>query len=1192
MKKIISCTLAASITGTCFTAVNPKGIQAVENDSALNNSADNNNVKVEIENIEEIKKNESIEGDGIDSQEPSDETSKEETAEDEISGGENSSDDEVVEDGDKTEGDSVPEDSESNTEGSNDNDDVNNDSSEDNIEDEENKEDSSVSDDETNSDDAIQEEPSGETSDEILEEITEEEIAQEEIQEPIEMEEELEADEDYAAEATGKLEVDMNFAIPLGNSDNLDIQVELLKEGDSVGIIDLSKVKTDSDEDISESEEDKDSNEETLLEKIFKKSKGVKSDSKLSYKIEKFNSLRQPIEDNKKDNVADDEDDTEKDDAENDKKNDNDSIYYIKITFENLEKGSYGLNVSGSGYTKVSVEDIEIKDFSKRVKIGNYNSGYNAAFLGGDVNSDGRIDMKDYDLVFKKIESKRTKSDIKNYDLNRDGKIDIADLSVIYENIGQTQEKTEVEDTDKIIDINDIKLYKNENLYINGTDEDKVLEDILIKDNSIVELGLKDGGEPSKENPITLSFNLSSSMESSKKRSGDAGIEMEQIVIKAPEESEEENEDAGAPSKGFITLFDKDGEEHKVTFDRSKMRSNSNDIVIDLGGQIAVKQISINVTANRGNKKISQISKIEFLNNVYKELPKPNMNIPKIKTLETSTEMHDERITISWEAEENVTSYEVKYDKLNENGQTIKSKKLQTNKTNLNILDKEIQPYDFYRVSIQSLNGDWSSGYEEKTSDHKGYDGKPDNVDKDYNPIENYYKGNKGSVTEVQVIPLRAPEVPRNLTTVQGYRSFTVAWENHRQARDFDIYYRKVGDVNWIKDNEKDENKKGIIVSEYSPQVTKPNKDKLHRGHSYTVNDLEDNTTYEVRVTATNHLGTSRMSETYLAATTSIQEPSVPQYKLINKQTSENEVGTEHIIDVRNKLDENGWASSDNALKYDSKYAVVDGNYLTSLKVNDWDMGAVYGSNRGPEITFDKEYEIGKIILTKTFEQGFSGWFNKVKVTYWDDKENKEELITQSIQTKTSNGQQYHVVKLPQAINAKKVKVETAGGSWQTISELMFYEYDSIEDDIKELYTDSLRLEIKDNITQNDIDNLYERLNTKDSASDEYHPDREMLLKELDNAQKLFNDMELSSKITSLDASIRTDNVGPSLGMENSYQSLGSVARPNALNAESKENIVVYMGSTDANTKVDIVFIQNYGQPGAYISKVTTISPG
>ena len=38
-------------------------------------------------------------------------------------------------------------------------------------------------------------------------------------------------------------------------------------------------------------------------------------------------------------------------------------------------------------------------------------------------------------------------------------------------------------------------------------------------------------------------------------------------------------------------------------------------------------------------------------------------------------------------------------------------------------------------------------------------------------------------------------------------------------------------------------------------------KDYLVRAGSYTINGLEDNATYEVRVTATNHLGTSKMSD-------------------------------------------------------------------------------------------------------------------------------------------------------------------------------------------------------------------------------------------------------------------------------------------------------------------------------------------
>lgn len=62
--------------------------------------------------------------------------------------------------------------------------------------------------------------------------------------------------------------------------------------------------------------------------------------------------------------------------------------------------------------------------------------------------------------------------------------------------------------------------------------------------------------------------------------------------------------------------------------------------------------------------------------------------------------------------------------------------------------------------------------------------------------------------------------------------------------------------------------------------------------------------------------------------------------------------------------------------------------------------------------------------------------------------------------------------------------------------------------------------------------------------------------------------------------------------MENSYQSLGSVARPSVDDNGTSKQIVVYMGSSDPNTKVDIVFLQNYGLPTSYMSKVYTISPG
>ena len=70
----------------------------------------------------------------------------------------------------------------------------------------------------------------------------------------------------------------MNFAVPLSNSDKLDIQVELLQGNDSACIIDLSEGIL--------SNEDKDSEFNGT---------GKLLDSNITFRIEKFNYQREPL---------------------------------------------------------------------------------------------------------------------------------------------------------------------------------------------------------------------------------------------------------------------------------------------------------------------------------------------------------------------------------------------------------------------------------------------------------------------------------------------------------------------------------------------------------------------------------------------------------------------------------------------------------------------------------------------------------------------------------------------------------------------------------------------------------------------------------------------------------------------------------------------------------------------------------
>lgn len=397
----------------------------------------------------------------------------------------------------------------------------------------------------------------------------------------------------------GKLEFDINFAMPIINTDS--IYINLFNENQKIGqISDLSI-------------------EEGTL------------DNGSTYKIEKLNSKKQPLEDG------------------------DNAIYFVHITVEKLELGTYSAEIKSESYIDTTVDNIEIKDFSKRVILGNSNNEalkYNGVFLAGDVNGDGKIDMGDYNLVFENIGSSNSK-----YDINKDGKVDVADLTYVNSNIGLTKGSVEIVNTDAILEVDKINI-DDSNLKLEaGTD----IRDILVDNDKSVTMTKADGKAPTEESPLSIGIDLSAG--------SNEAVVMEKIVLKAPENSS--NADAALPEAGTVTYEDENGNIETISFGGiavAAFRStDSGDLVIDLGKQVAVKQITINVTGNRGNKNISEIAKIEFLNNVYKEVPKPDMNIPEIKTLETSTNLHDERITISWEAQPNVTSYEVTYQKLNEN---------------------------------------------------------------------------------------------------------------------------------------------------------------------------------------------------------------------------------------------------------------------------------------------------------------------------------------------------------------------------------------------------------------------------------------------------------------------------------------------------------------------------------------------
>ncbi|MCG6589124.1 calcium-binding adhesion protein, partial [Clostridioides difficile] len=365
---------------------------------------------------------------------------------------------------------------------------------------------------------------------------------------------------------------------------------------------------------------------------------------------------------------------------------------------------------------------------------------------------------------------------------------------------------------------------------------------------------------------------------------------------------------------------------------------------------------------------------------------------------------------------------------------------------------------------------------------------------------------------------------------------------------------------------------------------------------SLKIEGLKDNTTYEVRMTATNHLGTSGMSKTYIGTTESIDAPTTPNYRLINtpKENGGFGIPTNHIVDVVYPA---GYDKSEYSDKNPfDKFNVVDGDFTTHWTFPTYN--AAEGTNRGPIITFDKSYTMDTFMATPRFDVS-DKTINDFEIRYWDENGQLHNLGDVPFETKTDpvNNNKYVMVRLKEPITATKIQVSVCSSySYKSnISELKFYEYDSIEDDVRNLFMDDLQVELKEDVTQEKITELKDRLNTPDKASGEYHPYKTVIDRELKLAQDLYNDRATLTDVTTVNQEINKsgkykDKNGQytvnsnNLGMQNDWQALGVAAR-------AGDEITVYVGSKSGKTP-KLIYTQYYGESGAYKSGEINLKTG
>lgn len=750
----------------------------------------------------------------------------------------------------------------------------------------------------------------------------------------------------------------------------------------------------------------------------------------------------------------------------------------------------------------------KIKVGSSRIQNGD---GAKTGWLRcGDVDGDGDIDEQDAETLLDAIQTGNSSA---NCDLNGDGKTDLADLSCLVQGKDDEQESA-VE-----------KLWAVDASAITADDGTKLADgsgfEAMFRNEGSVKLQNADASEISKEHPIAFTIALADGNAASAPQLGG-------MTIKAPEQTDGQNT-VSQIADGTVTIVyvDADGKEktrqmslnekqESASLAEFSLRENKpkvqteadGTLVLDFGGQIAVKRVSVCITGTtKKEQKLVDIAKVTFVNNMEDHIPAPALDIPSILSVTPGSK----KLTLTWNAQKNITGYEVYICGPVKNQSKAESQVIAVSDTSCEVASinqKNLVNYKEYTLKVRSVNGDWKSPWSEaKTA-------KP--------------------------LPQAMPAPPDNVKAAGGYRSVTVSWKDMDDSDGYMVYYK-----------EKD-------AAEYEPAVkgfvqTKEGTGRL-QGTSYTINGLKEHASYLVYVISWNEFGWSGKSLVSEAATRSEAAPVLPSYRLLNTSNGVGAVSA-HIKDAVIGGSESGMVNSPLDTKKNSGLGLVDNDYASYWSKTDWEDGVQYpASTKGMTITLDQEYKINYFTFAAADQ---THGFDTVRVEYWNqtDAQTANIVGARLLEKYDANDNPYYIVKLDRTVRADKVKL-SIGRSYvraeMKVGEIRFYQYDSLEDDIMALYIDDMHTTLRSDVTADTIQELENRLNTPDAQSGEKHPLYQELALEIQTAKEILTTgltaaLEVHPQITAQ----KDGHLG--FGGLNAWQPLGR-------SAYAGETLLVYVG--------------------------------
>ncbi len=376
-------------------------------------------------------------------------------------------------------------------------------------------------------------------------------------------------------------------------------------------------------------------------------------------------------------------------------------------------------------------------------------------------------------------------------------------------------------------------------------------------------------------------------------------------------------------------------------------------------------------------------------------------------------------------------------------------------------------------------------------------------------------EGNRSTITSATPKPESKPLKPDFVEAVAKDKSITLSWKATENATSYNIYGKTANEQNYTK---------------MASNITDT---------SYSLTNLQNDVEYTLYVTSVNSIGESEPSN-LVNATPKKDEILIPTLPTLDKipNTNIESVKLERPEYYNPDLYPNGFKTE----------WFVDGDFNTSWVARRW-----YDSTK-ITFTFNEPKDMNYLVWVPRLDSNYRDSFDRYTIEVWKEGDDLNQPGKQvAVDKKITNRVQQHkqndffIFDFPKQEKVKQIAIQpiqwNGSPTNMNASEVAFYEYNDIGDRVSNLFANSSRTKLNQDVTIETINSLKEEVNKTDG----FVVDKDILLKELDIATSLVNNNTenlgiIKDDIFSINPTNDSNKYSKAI---NNWQPLGVVGRAN-----------------------------------------------